>query len=60
MKSASMLINPTAYFNGYKSGVIGLETENPYNFVESRSKYEDWQDGYNDGLEKFKEEKKSD
>ena len=52
-KSASMLVNPTAYFNGYKFGILGKPYPNPYDIISSASKHEDWQDGFNEGMREF-------
>lgn len=50
MKTASMLINPQSYQNGYNFGIKGIKRSNPYDFISSKSKYEDWEDGFNDGF----------
>jgi len=56
MKSASQVVNATAYFNGYKFGIKGEIYPNPYDIISSKSKYDDWQDGFNCGMEEFKRE----
>lgn len=49
MKSASALINPTAYNNGYKFGRLGISGGNPYDIISSASKHKDFLDGFVDG-----------
>lgn len=55
MRCASTLRNPNSYQNGYNFGLTGKHKDNPYDYFSSQSKYEDWQEGYNDGyFEQYK------
>lgn len=53
-----MLVNPTAYFNGYSFGILGKPYPNPYDIISSASKHEDWQDGFNEGMRDFNKDEK--